>query len=381
MPRRRQRKPTLEASLKEMYYNYGSATALQNTPSTLLRHLRSIHPKAQLHHVTDFLSKQPSYTVHHRAPPRQYPHRRIHVANTRVRYDADLLELRDLKSWNSGYQYALIVIDTFSRYVWASALKNKEASVVAKAFSVLRDDDAMPPPLLLYTDAGKEFVGAPFQKVLASMKIKHRICTSDEFHCPFVERVIRTVKEKLFQAMTSSSTRRWVDLLPKIVSTYNLTRHSATKLSPSEAQQPGNYLHVMRQVVPMAPLSSSSSSIKPTYKYSKGDLVRILKSRSAFDKGYLPRFTWEIFRVRERATTNRPSDAYAVPAYILEDLNGDEIVHSVFYEPELVRVHAQQLKAAAPVREVLKQRGDDILVWFQGYPKASAVWLPRSRLV
>lgn len=308
-------------------------------------------------------------------PKRQFPRRKIHVPTTQVRSDADLLELRDLKFWNSGYQYSIVVIDAFSRLVWAEPLKKKEATHTAKALKLLIDKRGWT-SRLLYTDAGREFTGAPFQRVLQGADIQHRICSSEDFHCPFVERVIRTLKEKLFQAMTSEYTRRWVDLLPKIVSTYNLTRHSAVQMSPKDAHIPSNYIEAMRRTVPMTDLKTTP----PKYKFKKGDLVRILKSRTVFDKGYLPRFTWEIFRIKERAN-QRPLDKYAVPAYSLEDLQGEEIVHAVFYEPELVLVHENQLTGPTPIREILQQKGDRVLVWFQGTPKSSAVWLPRSRIV
>ena len=377
---RKQNHPTaVDTTLKRLYYAYGKASALQNNPRTLLNHLHQTgkHPQASLQQVIDFLSKQPSYTVHHRVPRRQWPHRRIHVPSMHVRCDADLFELQDLKQWNSGYQYGFVVIDAFSRKVWAQPVKTKEAKHSADALLSMLTTQHLHTQLL-YTDGGKEFSGGAFQRVLTENDIQHRVCTSNDFHCPFVERVIRTLKEKLFQAMTSGYTRRWVDLLPKIVATYNQTRHSGVRMPPEQAHQPGNYLEAMRHTVPMAPLQQQQRPTK--YKFSAGDLVRILKSREAFHKGYLPRFTWEIFRVKQRAN-QRPVDKHAPPAYTLEDLDGEEIEHAVFYEPELVRVHESQLTGPAPVREILQQRGDQVLVWFQGYPKASAKWMPRSRIV
>lgn len=365
----------IEKKLQSLYYNYGSVGALQNNPKKLLQLLN--HPTATLNQVKEFLSKQQSYTVHHRAPKRQFPHRKIHVASTNVRIDADLIELRDLASWNDGYNYIFILIDSFSRYVWVEPIKRKDANTTGKALETLieKHDDLQ--TILLYTDAGKEFLGASFQGVLKKNGWLHRICTSEDFHCPFVERVIRTIKEKMFQAMTASYTRIWIDLLPKIVNTYNHTTHSATSLPPIEAKQSENYLKVMKRVVPMPPSKPTST---PKYKYDKGDYVRILKSKRPFDKGYLPRFTWEIFRIHKRAN-DRSHDKFSVPAYILEDLQGEIIEHAVFYESELVKIHPDQLKGSAPIKEILDQKDDKVLVWFQGYPKKDAMWISRKKIV
>ena len=321
----------------------------------------------------------------------------------KLRIDGDLLELRDLSPWNSGYNYSLVLIDAFTRYVWSKILKTKESRAVAKAFEELHSENPEAlTPLYIYTDAGREFVGAPFQSALRQRGIEHRIGSSEEFHCPFVERVIRTIKEKLFQAMTSEHTRRWIDLLPRIVDTYNKTTHSAIGMEPEEASRSKNYLKALEQTYPI----KTSSMVAGTavdgmgrgvkrYRFKKGDLVRILKAEGGAikSKGYLPNFSWEIFRVRTRANT-KPHDKLRgrPPAYILEDLEGELIENAVFYEEELVRVHPDQISGAFPVREILDQRRvrgrgkgkekeeEEVLVWFQGHSKKDARWIPRSQL-
>lgn len=403
-------KKTLLKVLERVYYNYGKGGALQNTPSLLLEaaknHLREgektagrpprfssktlikqLEGAAAHELVSEFLSKQPSYTVHRRIQKEHFPRRKILVPGPRNRLEADLLELRDLKDWNSGYQYALIVIDAFTRKVWAEPLKRKDSPTVSDAFQSLYNEESHHlQSNYLYTDSGREFTGNPFQNLMNKLGIQHRLATAEEFHCPFVERVIRTIKEKLFQAMTTEYTKRWIDLLPLVISTYNKTPHSSLggKLTPEEACDPANYLEALTHTYPADEIvglgANKKSAVK--YLYKKGDLVRIKKRSESLlpSKGYLPNFTWEIFRIRERANT-RPQDRHrGPPAYILEDLNGEIIEHSVFYEPELVRVHVSQLNALSPIREILGRRkkkdsGYELLVWFHGEPKSKARWM------
>ena len=61
-----------------------------------------------------------------------------------------------------------------------------------------------------------------------------------------------------------------------------------------------------------------------------GDKVRISKTRRAFDKGYLPNWTEEVFSVSEAVST-------APPAYKLVNYGGEEVKGS-FYDKELQRV-------------------------------------------
>lgn len=330
--------------------------------------------------MAEFLSGQQSYTVHRRIKKLQFPRRVIQVATSRVRADGDLIELGDLAPWNKGYRYIFTVIDAFSRYLWVVPLKTKEASATATALQNIISKEKFH-TLSLYTDGGTEFSGASFQSVLKKAGIKHRICTSDDFHCPFVERVIRTVKEKLFQAMTANFTRTWLPFLPQVVAAYNKTIHSATKMRPTEATQPENYLSVLKQLERRR-LRIGSGAGGKKYKFQVGDTVRVLLANGGplRTKGYLPRYSWEIFRIRKRAN-DRAHDRPGAPAYILEDLQGELIEHALFYEPELSKIHPDQLKAKAPIREILEEKGDQVKVWWQGFPKAGATWISRSNLV
>ncbi len=370
---------SLEAVLHKIYYNFGSEGALNNSTSELLRLLRERgYPNANRQDVINFLQKQANYTVHRRISKKQFPRRHIRIAASKIRCDADLIEVGDLASWNDDYKYILIAIDGFSKYVYAEPLKRKESKQTAEAFEKMLKVGGLN-TLLLYTDAGKEFIGEPFQSVLRKYKIKHRICTSGDFHCPFVERVIRTIKEKLFPAMTSQISRRWLELLPKIVSTYNSTRHSSTGMRPYNAKLDENVLQVYNHIKKKQTRSSATK-----YKLNVGDYVRILKGNSGplASKGYLPRFTWEIFQIKKRADDRAQDRGNGIPpAYILQDLQGEVIQHAVFYEAELSRVDPTMLKKEFPIREILEEKGNRIKVWWHGKPKKEAEWINRNQLV
>ena len=265
--------PAALAMLKRVYYNLGGEAALTNSPQLLLNAVkerwrrggRGRNLRLNLRHVREFLESQPSYTVHRRY--KKIKRRRsILTAASFSRLEADLLELGDLSSWNRGYKYVLIVIDCFSRHVWAKPLKTKSSDNVASAFEEIFQNDkegastkyfkigvgagnANERTMALYTDAGREFTGAPFQSVLRKWKIRHMIASSEEFHSPFVERVVRTIKERLFQAMTYRLSKNWIDILQKIISSYNSTIHSATKAPPKEAIKPENHLSVAENLL------------------------------------------------------------------------------------------------------------------------------------
>lgn len=50
-------------------------------------------------------------------------------------WQADLMDMQSLSRKNYGFKYILIVIDTYTKFVWVQALKNKTARVVTIGMS------------------------------------------------------------------------------------------------------------------------------------------------------------------------------------------------------------------------------------------------------
>jgi hypothetical protein len=66
---------------------------------------------------------------------------------------ADLIDMAKFADWNKGFKYILLVIDTFSKYVWLQPLKYKTGEEVAKAFRKIFDNSKRSPAKLI-TDKG-----------------------------------------------------------------------------------------------------------------------------------------------------------------------------------------------------------------------------------
>ena len=60
------------------------------------------------------------------------------------------------KDWNDGYKSVLLVIDTFSKYVWLRTLKNKSGQDVKSAFEDIFKSDGRIPKRII-TDKGMCF--------------------------------------------------------------------------------------------------------------------------------------------------------------------------------------------------------------------------------
>ena len=114
--------------------------------------------------------------------------------------------------------------------------------------------------------------------------------------------------------MTSISKNVYIDKLDDIVNEYNNTYHETIKMKPLNVRD-NTYINFGKEVNDKDP------------KFQAGDNVKISKYKNVFAKGYTPNWSEEIFVISKIKNT--------VPwAYIINDLNGEEII-GTFFEKEL----------------------------------------------
>lgn len=71
----------------------------------------------------------------------------------------------DTSVQNDGFKYILFVIDVFSKYAWASMLKNKGRVEVTNALETVLDTSKRG-PYSIQSDKGTEFYSMKFQNLL-----------------------------------------------------------------------------------------------------------------------------------------------------------------------------------------------------------------------
>lgn len=140
---------------------------------------------------------------------------------------ADLIEMQPHKRENRGNRYILIVIDIFSKVAYAEPLKDKTGVVVTKAMDrIIRKVNRHNPYHQiknLHTDDGKEFFNSTMKELLKKFKINH-YSTHTSQKASIVERLIRTIKRKLYMHFSLHGNYRWLNILPEVIERYNNTR-------------------------------------------------------------------------------------------------------------------------------------------------------------
>ena len=166
---------------------------------------------------------------------RNYPTNKIAYNHIDETWSIDLADFSDYKISNKGFRYIFIIIDNYSKYLWAIPLKNKNSQTITNEYSNILTTSKRS-PLKLESDRGKEWYNSIFQKFLKVKNIQHYSRYTDEGPS-IAERVIRTVRNLLKKPKFLAGNADWLSELPSAIKTYNNTIHSSTKMTPIQASK------------------------------------------------------------------------------------------------------------------------------------------------
>ena len=203
-------------------------------------------------------------------------------------------------------------------------------------------------------DKGSEFYNNSFKKWLNNDIEMYWI--HNEGKSVVAERFIKSLKNKIYKYMTSISKNMYIDKLDKIVDEYNNTFHKAIKMKPVDVKD-NTYINFVKEINDKDP------------KLKVGDHVRISKYKNVFTKGYMPNWSEEVF-ISSKIKNSVPW------TYIINDLNGEEIVET-FYEKKLQKTNQKQFG----IEKVLKKKGDNLYVKWKGYDNSFNCWINKKDLV
>jgi hypothetical protein len=320
--------------------------------------VRTLATKYGRRKVQQWLSSQDAYTLH-KPIRRIFPRRKTYSKGIHDLYQIDLVDMQHLARYNDGYRYILTCIDVFTKKAFALPLKDKRGSTVVEALCKIFDNTSLPVQLV-QSDYGTEFYNHEVQKFFKDRNIKHYSSLNYDIKAAVVERFNRTLKTKMFRYFTHRNTYRWIDVLDKLLESYNNTYHSAIRMTPNQVNFDNDDI-VRDRLYPVKP--------KPKWKFNVGDNVRISRARQVFRKGYLPQWSEEIFTIVTKKPTNPVT-------YGLKDYDGESIKGS-FYEQELQKV--EKADDVYVVEKVLNTRrtGDgkrEYFVKWRGYPDKFNSW-------
>ncbi len=314
--------------------------------------------------VRDFLQGQDAYTIHR--PSRiRFQRRRTYAKSINDLFQADLLDMSNVASYNDSFRYILTVIDVFSKRAWAVPLRTKTAREVTAAFEKILADTTC---TMLQTDRGLEFLCSSFQTLLKQHNIHFYTSHNEDLKATVVERFNRTIKERIYRYFTYKNTRRYIDVLQDLMHAYNNSYHRSIGMSPSE-------VNTTNENIVRAHLYPPKSQTY-TWKFNVGDSVRVSVIRRVFKKGYVGNYSPEIFTIATRHSTNPVT-------YSLTDASGEPITGR-FYEAEIQKVTkpADDYYVVEKILKTRKRAGRvQYYVKWLNYPDSCNSWTDTMRKI
>ena len=175
--------------------------------------------------IQDWLEKQDAYTLHKQIR-RKFKRNRYLVTNINDLFQADLIDMRKLASYNDGVKYLLTVIDVFSKFAYVIPLYSKSGSDVAAAFEEIFTEQI---PGNVQTDKGKEFLAKNVQKLFKKNDINFYVAKNPDVKAAVIERFNRTLKSKMYKYFTHANTFKYIDVLQNFVVSYSLYESRSTQ--------------------------------------------------------------------------------------------------------------------------------------------------------
>ena len=240
---------------------------------------------------------------------RKFKRRKVYSSFRDEIWGVDLADMQSLSNCNKGIKYLLCAIDLFNKYAWVVPLKDKRGISIANTFQKIISKGGQAESKgrrklnKIWVDQGDEFDNKLFKRFL-KINSTEMYSTYNDGKSVVAERLIRTLKNKIFKHTTAVSKNVYFDMLDDIVDKYNNTVHRKIKMKPIDVTS-DSYAEY------------NEDSIKTEHKFKVGDRVRISKYKNSFTKWYIY-WSEEVFIINKIKNT--------VPGtYAISDLNSEPI--------------------------------------------------------
>lgn len=350
----------MNSTLEALYTNPslpGSFAGLEN----FFRALRKAGHKFKKKDVQTFLRHKDSYTLHY--PKRKkFPRNRVIVPDIDNTWQIDLADMTNISKENGTSKYILVCIDIFSKFLSMQITESKTGKEIVTALKEIFERTGRQPKQI-QSDDGTEFTNAVVQKYLKDNNITFYTTKSDMKAC-VVERVIRTMKERMYRYFTEKSTHKYTDILQDLVAAYNDSKHRTLGIAPNEVSKT-NKASLWKKMFQYTPDDGAK------YRFNVGDTVRLSNATETFEKGYEQRWTDEIFIITEKLISRSPA------TYKIKDMN-NEAIDGFFYNEEMQKVFKNE-DEAYKIEKVIKTRTskgvEESFIKWRGYPDSFNSWV------
>ena len=230
-------------------------------------------------------------------PKKNYPTNIIVYNHIDEIWSIDLADMIDYKtSNNKGFRYIFVIIDKYSKYLWAIPLK-KYSQTIRNEFSNIQTISKRS-PVKLESNRGIEFYNSIFQNFLKGKNIQQYSRFTDK-GSSIAERVIRSIRTLMKKSVFEKGNADWVSELPSVVKKYNNTFHNSTKMTSVQASKKSKEKEIYSNL--------QDRGVKQQQKFNLGQLVRTAHIKKVFSKRDNTNYSYKLYTIMEIIHDTIPS--------------------------------------------------------------------------
>ena len=102
-------------------------------------------------------------------------------------------------------------------------------------------------PLKIICDNGSEFISKEFKHLIKQFNVQISYAEVNDHHkLGLIDRLSRTLREKINKYMLMHNTSRYIVFLPDIIHSYNNSFHTSVKMKPNEVKEVDDKINFMK---------------------------------------------------------------------------------------------------------------------------------------
>jgi hypothetical protein len=249
------------------------------------------------------------------------------IYSKREQFQIDLVDLAKWSRSNRNVKFLLVSVDSWSRHLFVSPLKNKSTQQVLQGFkSILQQ--AKDKPKSICSDHERAVKSRSFQEFCQQQNIALQF-PSNLQHCPIIERANLSLKRLIFKYMAHFNTKQYLPALDKIVASYNRRYNRSIGCSPIQAEKPEYALVVAYNLEKNVFMPSIlKQRKKPQFRVNQR--VRISTDRSTFSRSWDRYFRVHVYKISSINTRKHKI------TYKIVDPEDGIVLNGTFMENELM---------------------------------------------
>lgn len=293
-------------------------------------HIKNKYSNIKRSEVREIVSKNPNNQRHQ--PVRQKKSSRVIIAEKPL--ERWQIDLTDYRLPQNGF--IIVVIDIYSRKIWAKFIRSKHARKIAEFLEALFQQETCK---ILQSDNGTEFKNETVAAVCNAHEVKQIFSsTYTPTSQAYVERAHRTIKGTLERLKTAHQPVN----LQSVVDAYNNTWHRSIKTTPNKLHA-GQVSEEEKKKIIRRKVNQSNRIIGGVGdELEPGDIVRVALqkdedrklNKDLFEKGYVKKWSAETFVIHNVVHPRSKHEQLQPPAYYHLAGKGNRI----YYRQDLLKI-------------------------------------------